>query len=97
VGGLAGEGVGRRGKGVRWEWDWGRGMHLVQDFLPDVVCPVGSDGRDEEGLQLDVGKDEGAVHADPGGGGGFAVEIPGAGEVVEGVFQGKLVISTGGC
>jgi len=58
---------------------------------------VGRDGRDQEGLQLDVGEDEGAVHADPGGGGGFAVEIPGAGEVVEGVFQGKLVISAGNC
>lgn len=34
------------------------------------------------------------MHADPGGGGGFTVEIPGAGEVVEGVFQGELVIGT---
>ena len=47
---------------------------------------MGSDGRDKKGLKLDIGKNEGAVHTEPSGGGGFAIEITGASEVVEGVF-----------
>ncbi len=38
--------------------DGGRGC-VVEDFGPDVVGPVGGDGGDEEGLQLDVFADEG--------------------------------------
>ena len=36
--------------------------------------------------------DEGAVHGEGGGGGGFAVEVAGGGEVVEGGFEGGLVV-----
>lgn len=71
------------------------GGGVVEDFLPDVVGPVGGDGGKEEGLQADVLVDEGVVHAGGGGGGGFAVEVAGGGEVVEGGFEGEFVVCAG--
>ena len=66
----------------------------MEDFGPDVVGPVGGDGGDEEGLQFDVFVDEGGVHGEGGGGRGFAVEVAGGGEVVEGGFEGDFVVGS---
>ncbi len=60
------------------------GGGVVEDFLPDVVGPVGGDGGEDEGLQADVVVDEGVVHAGASGRSGFAVEVARGGEVVEG-------------
>ena len=60
--------------------------------LPDVVAPVRGDGREDQGLEFDVFAHQAGVHADPGGGGGFAVEVPGRGEVVEAGFQGGFEV-----
>lgn len=72
------------------------GAGFVEDFLVDVIGPVRSYGRDYEGLEFDVAEDEGAVHGEAGGGGGFAVEIAGGGEVVEGGFEGDFVVGARG-
>ena len=45
------------------------------------------DWRDEKGLKLNVGKNKGAVHADPSGDGGFTIEIAHAAKVVKSVFE----------
>ena len=70
----------------------GGGVGFAEDFGPDVVGPVGGDGADEQGLQGDVFVDEGGVHGEGGGGGGFAVEVAGGGEVVEAGFEGDFVL-----
>ena len=66
---------------------------MVQDFLPDIVSPVGCDWADEESLELDVASHEFTMHAHTCGCGSFAVEISTAGEVVQGRLKGELVIS----
>ena len=53
------------------------------------------DGRDEKCLKLDVGKNKGALHADPSGDGGFTIEIARAAKVVKGVFESELIVRPG--
>lgn len=67
---------------------------VFEDFGPDVVGPVGGDGGDEEGLQGDIFADEGRMHGEGGGSGGFAVEVAGDTEVVEGGLQGDFVVGS---
>ena len=68
------------------------GEGVVEDFLPDVVCPVGRDRRDDERLEGDIGCKEVAVHRDGGSSCGFAVKVAGGGEVVNCGFKGHFVI-----
>lgn len=51
-----------------------------------MVGPVGSDRRDYESLEFYITEDEGLMHGKASGGGRFAVEVTGGGEVVEGGF-----------
>ena len=39
---------------------------VPKNLAPDVLCPVGGDGRDEEGLKLDELADEFTMHTDAG-------------------------------
>lgn len=59
---------------------------LLQNFLVNMVGPVGSDRRDYESLEFYITEDEGLMHGKASGGGRFAVKVPGGGEVVEGGF-----------
>ena len=57
--------------------------YLLENFLPDVIGPVGGYWGKEEGLEFNVAKNEDAMHPDAGSRRSFAVEISGAGKVVK--------------
>lgn len=68
---------------------------LVEYLMPDIFGPVGRNGSQDEGLQLDISENQIAVHRDSSRSGGFTIEISGADEVVKGILQSSLEICSG--
>ena len=66
--------------------------YLLQDFLPDIIGPMGGNRCEEERLQFDVTEHEVVVHADLSTSGSFTVEVSTTGEVVQGRFEGEFIV-----
>jgi len=65
---------------------------LLENLEPHVLSPVGCDGGEHEGLQLDVAQHNVPVHTNTGGGRHLTVAVPGTSEVVKTILQSKLEI-----
>lgn len=66
------------------------GLRLLENFRPDVLGEVRSDGEDKESGDADPVKDEIGVHADVGS--DLTVPVTGRLELVEAVLQRVLVV-----